>query len=100
MAMVRTTSETGRERLPHLTVALVTELGRPTSGGSNQDMAEHALRIDELADDLLAADGEGAVLFLAGVVTKMLDALCAKTGEDRGTALERFVFDQSGSSPE
>jgi hypothetical protein len=100
MAMVRTTSETGRERLPHLTVALVTELGRPASGGSSQDMAERALRIDELADDLLAADGEGAVLFLAGVVTKILDALCAKTGEDRATALERFVFDHSGSSPE
>ncbi len=98
--MVRTTSGTGRERLPHLTVALVTELGRPTSGGSNQDMAEHALRVDELADDLLAADGEGAVLFLAGVVMKTLDELCAKTGEDRGTALERLVLDHSGSSPE
>jgi hypothetical protein len=89
--MTRTKSEPGRERLPHLTVALVTELRRPSTGGSNQDMAEHALRVDELADDLLAADGEGAVLFLAGVVVNIVDALCAKTGEDPVMALERFV---------
>ena len=78
--MARTTSETGRERLPHLTVALVTELGRPTSGGSNPDMAEHALRVDELADDLLAADGEGAVLFLAGVVVRNPRRAVCKNG--------------------
>jgi hypothetical protein len=96
--MTRTKSEPGRERLPHLTVALVTELGRPATGASNQDMAEHALRVDELADDLLAADGEGAVLFLAGVVKDILGALCAKTGEDPGTALDRFVHNHPGSS--
>ncbi len=96
--MARASSDEGKERVRRMTTALLTELVKATAGGSNQAMAEQAVRVDGLADDLLAAEAEGAVLFLGDLVVRILEAYCHETGADPLVALQKFLV-EPGAAP-
>ena len=51
-------SDEGKERVRRLATALLTELVKAPASGSNQAMAEEAVHVDGLADDLLAVEAE------------------------------------------
>jgi hypothetical protein len=97
--MARASSEEGRERVRRMTTALLTDLLEVPAGGSNQAMAEQAVRVDGLADDLLAAEAEGAVLFLGDLVVRILEAYCHETGADPLVALQKFLVEPGDAAP-
>jgi hypothetical protein len=90
--MPRTTSGDGRERLRRMSVAFLTELMNPPELESKEAVEQHAVTIDGLADDLLEADAEGAVLFLGELAARTLEALCEKTGTDPLVTLQGLAL--------
>ena len=76
--MARATSDETREWLRQTTVDLLVELAKVPPGDSKDALEERAVRVDGLAGDLIAADAEGAVLFLGDLAVTILKALASK----------------------
>jgi hypothetical protein len=89
--MPRTKSDETREWLRQTTVELLTELAKSPHGDTKDAVEEQAVRVDGLAGDLIAADPEGAVLFLGDLAVRILKALCEKTGADPLVTLQQFA---------
>ncbi len=89
--MPRTKSDETREWLRQTTVDLLTELAKAPPGDSKDAVEEQAVKVDGLAGDLIAADPEGAVLFLGDLAVRLLKALGEKTGADPLVTLQKFA---------
>jgi len=98
--MARGSADEGKERVRRMSSALLNELLRSPAAGSNEAMAEQAVRVDGLADDLLAADAEGGLLFLGDLVVRILDAYCHETGADPLVALQKFLVEPGDAAPD
>ncbi len=70
--MPRNTGSDLREQAQRKVVALLTELMNPPDPGSKEAVTTDAVAVDGLADDILAADAEGALLFLADLAARAI----------------------------
>jgi hypothetical protein len=94
-----TSGEKREEWLRRTTVDLLAELSRSPDGDAKNAVEEHAVRVDGLADDLIAVDPEGAVLFLGDLAVRILKALCEQTGADPLMTLQEFALPPSEVPP-
>ncbi len=97
--MVRATPDETREWLRQTTVDLLVELSRSPDGDTKDALEERAVRVDGLAGDLIAADAEGAVLFLGDLAVTILKALCQQTGADPLATLKEFALPPADVPP-
>ena len=98
--MPRTTASERREQAQRMAIALLTELMNPPDAGSNEAVEGHAVVVDGLADDLLEADAEGALLFLADLAARAIKTLGEKTGTGPVVALQALTLQTSEQPPE
>ena len=89
--MPRTTGSERREQAERMVVALLTELMNPPDPGAKEAVARQAVAIDGLADDILEADAEGALLYLADLAAWAIKALGEKTGTGPVAALQALT---------
>jgi hypothetical protein len=93
--MPRNTGSELREQAQKMVVALLTELMNPPDPGAKEAVTD-AVAVDGLADDILAADAEGALLFLADLAARAIKTLGDKTGTDPAVALQALTRPPSG----
>jgi hypothetical protein len=73
-------------------VALLTELMKPPPDPTAKEAVENqAVIIDGLADDILAVDAEGGLLFLADLTARAIRSLGEQTGAHPAAVLETLT---------
>jgi hypothetical protein len=94
--MPRTTGSERRVQAQQMVVDLLTKLMNPPDPGSTEAVARHAVTVDGLADDILEADAEGALLFLADIAASAIKSLGEKNGTSPTAALQALTSPPSG----
>jgi hypothetical protein len=97
--MPRTTGSEHREQAQSMVVALLTALMNPPDPGSNEAVARDAVTVDGLADDILEADAEGALLYLADIAARAIKSLGDKTGSGPTVTLQALTMPPSEPPP-